>query len=168
MDLDTAANLAQIVGLATIVGGGGVALFQMRHAHRQRADQAAIEMVRSLQGPGVIDEIYPILDYPSLTAEQVNADAVLKRRALHSVFLIEILGIMVYERVLRLEVLDRMFGGFIRTVWQKLKPWVEDERRRTGVGNHAEWTEWLANQLANHPEASKPVGAHVAYRSWKP
>ena len=168
MDLDTAANIAQIVGLATIVGGGGVALFQMRHAHRQRADQAAMEMVRSLQDPGVIDEIYPLLDYASLTAEQVNADAALRRRAIHSVFLLESLGIMVYERVLRLDVLDRLFGGFIRAVWQRLKPWVEDERRRTGIVNHAEWTEWLATQLANHPEPSKPVGAHVAYRSWKP
>lgn len=168
MDLDTAANLAQLVGLAAIVGGGGVALFQMRQAQRQRADQAAIEMVRSLQGPGVIDEIYPLLDFPSLTADQVHADPVLARRAVHSVFLLEILGVMVYERVLRLEVLDRMFGGFIRTIWQKLKPWVEDERRRTGIVNHAEWTEWLADQLANHPEPSKPVGAHVAYRSWKP
>lgn len=168
MDLGTAADLAQIVGLTTLVGGGGMALAQMRHAHRQRADQAAFEMLRSLQSPGVIDEIYPLLDYPPLTAEQVHADPVLKRRALHSVFVIENLGIMVYERVLRLAVLDRTFGGFIRAVWQRLKPWVEEERRRTGIVNYAEWTEWLANQLADHPEPSKQVGAHVAYRSWKP
>lgn len=168
MDLATAANLAQIVGLATIVGGGGVALVQMRQANRQRADQAAIEMVRSFQGPDVIDEMYKFLSFPSLTADQVRADPDLERAALHSVFVIETLGVMVFERVLPLHVLDRMMGGFIRTIWQRLKPWVDDERRRTGVVNHAEWTEWLADQLAAHPEPSKQVGAQVAYRSWKP
>lgn len=168
MDLKTAANLAQLVGLVTIVGGGGAFLLQMRHANRQRADQAAIEMVRSLQGPGFIDEVYPLLDHATLTAEQVRADPALQRSALHAVLIFETLGVMVYERVLRLEVLDRMFGGFIRSIWQKLQPWVQDERRRTGIQNHAEWLEWLADQLAGHPEPSKKSGAHVAYRSWQP
>lgn len=168
MDLATWANLAEVAGLVTILGGGAVALVQMRHWQQQRADQAAIEMLRSLQGPEVIDEMYVLLGYADLTPDQVRADPRLERAALHAVFIFETLGVMVFERTLRLEVLDRMFGGFIRSIWQKLKPWVEDERQRTGVQNHAEWTQWLAEQLVANPEASKAVGAHVAYRSWKP
>lgn len=168
MDLETAANLAQIFGLATIVGGGGLALFQMFYAQRQRADQAAIETVRSLQAPELIDELYFLLGYETLGIDQIRGDPKLQRAALHAVFLFDTLGVMVYERVVPLEVLDRMFGGFIRTIWQKLQPWVEAERTRTGVVNHAEWGQWLAEQLAAHPEPSKATGAHVAYRAWKP
>lgn len=168
MDLATAANWAQIIGLATIIGGGAFALFQIRQAHRLRADQAAIEMIRSLQGPEVIDEMYEFLNHPDLTPAEIRANPQLVRAALHAIFVLETLGVMVHERVLRLDVLDRMFGGFIRNIWQKLKPWVEDERQRTGIVNHAEWVEWLSDQLAAHPEPSKHLGAYVAYRSWKP
>jgi hypothetical protein len=168
MDLATWANIAEVAGLLTLLGGGGVALVQMHNANRQRADQAAIEMVRSLQGPKVIDEMYVLLDHADLTPAQVRADPRLERAALHAVFVFETLGVMVYERTLRLHVLDRMMGGFIRAIWQKVKPWVEDERQRTGVINHGEWTQWLAEQLLAHPEPSKQTGAYVAYRSWQP
>jgi hypothetical protein len=168
MDLATWADIAEVAGLVAILGGGGLALLQMRNAHRQRADQAAIEMVRSLQGPELIDEMYVFLDHPSLTPAQVRADPRLEQAAIHAIFVFETLGIMVYERTLRLAVLDRMLGGFIRSIWQRIQPWVEDERQRTGVVNHAEWTEWLVDQLMAHPEPSKKVGAYVAYRSWKP
>jgi hypothetical protein len=168
MDLSTAANWAQIISLVTIVGGGGFALFQIRQSNRLRADQAAIEMIRSLQGPEVIDEMYQFLNHANLTAAQIRSNPALERAALHSVFVLETLGVMVHERVLRLDVLDRMFGGFIRHVWAKIRPWAQEERRRTGVINHAEWVEWLVDQLTAHPDPSKPVGAYVAYRAWKP
>jgi len=168
MDLATAADLAQVAGLVAILGGGIVALVQIRHARQQRADQAAIEMVHTLQTPELIDDMLRILRLHEPSAETIRNDAAVERAALHTIFAAELLGCMVFERVIRLEVLDRVCGGFVRGSWARLRPWVEEERARTGIVNLAEWFEWLDGQLRQHPEASKAVGAHVVYRSWRP
>jgi hypothetical protein len=75
---------------------------------------------------------------------------------------------MVFERVIRLDVLDRLLGGFVRALWSRLSPWIEDERARTGVPNLGEWFEWLVLQMQAHPEPSKSAGAARHYRDWRP
>jgi hypothetical protein len=50
-DLNTHANLADIVSGAVVVGGAAFAVIQLREYRRQRRENAAAELVRSFYNP---------------------------------------------------------------------------------------------------------------------
>lgn len=51
MDLTTLANLAEIFGALTVVGGMVFAVAQVREYRAQRRDAMAVELVRSFHSP---------------------------------------------------------------------------------------------------------------------
>jgi hypothetical protein len=61
-------------------------------------------------------------------------------------------------------------GGTVRVAWRKLGGYVEYERQRTGSQKNWEWFQWLAEQIDRHSKArtSLTLGAHEAYRDWRP
>ena len=64
-DLTTLANLAEIFGAATVITGVIIGVVQIHHYRRQRAELAAIELVRSFQNPEFIHAMRIILDLPA-------------------------------------------------------------------------------------------------------
>ncbi len=48
--------------------------------------------------------------------------------------------------------------------------YVEEERRRSGSQKTFEWFQWLAAQLERYSpgKTNLQIGAHAAYRDWKP
>jgi hypothetical protein len=53
--------------------------------------------------------------------------------AAHAVgVILEGLGYSVYARVVPLRVVGDLVGGTVRLAWRKLRPYVEEERRRSG------------------------------------
>lgn len=51
MELNTLANLAEIVGAIIVIGGLWFAVVQLLHYRQQRRDLAAIELARAFQSP---------------------------------------------------------------------------------------------------------------------
>jgi hypothetical protein len=72
--------------------------------------------------------------------------------------------------MIALNVVDELLGGTVRVAWRKLRGYVEYERERAGSQKTWEWLQWLAEQLDRHSKArtSLAVGAHKAYRDWRP
>ena len=169
-DLPTLANVAEIVGALTVVGGVGFAVVQLRQQERSRRDAAAFELVRSFQNPAFHPAFELLNDLPDgLTADAIAARGPEVRDAVVAVgFNCETLGVMVFHRVVPLDVLDQLMGQFIRVSWRKLSPYAEARRRQFGHANSFEWYQRLAEQLDAHPAAGKAAGAHVAHRGWAP
>ena len=69
-----------------------------------------------------------------------------------------------------LNVVDELLGGTVRVAWRKLRGYVEYERERAGSQKNWEWFQWLAEQIDRHSKArtSLTLGAHDAYRDWRP
>ena len=67
-------------------------------------------------------------------------------------------------------VADDLIGGMARIAWRKFRPFVHDERERTGTQKSWEWFQWLAEQLDLHgaSRTNLQTGAFIAYRDWKP
>jgi hypothetical protein len=63
-----------------------------------------------------------------------------------------------------------LLGGTVRLAWRKLRPYIEEERRRTGSRKTFEWFEWLAKQVERHlpGKTNLQLGAAEAYDSWQP
>jgi hypothetical protein len=65
MDLNTLANLAEIIGVVTIVGGLWFAVIELMNARRQRRDMATIELVRVFDNPEFDRALLLVLSLPS-------------------------------------------------------------------------------------------------------
>src|SRR5262249_56107480 len=85
-------------------------------------------------------------------------------------WILEVLGDAVFARMVPLNVVDELLGGTVRVAWRKLGGYVEYERQRAGSQKNWEWFQWLAEQIDQHSKArtSLAVGAHEAYRDWRP
>jgi hypothetical protein len=127
--------------------------------------------VQAILTPEWIKSMVVVQSIPDGTsASAIEAD----RRVLdasHAVGLIlEGLGYAVYARVVPLQVVGDLVGGTVRLAWRKLRPYVEEERRRSGSQKSFEWFQWLATQLERHSpgKTNLEIGAQEAYRDWKP
>lgn len=54
MSLETLANLAELIGAATVVGGILFAMIQLREFRQQRNQSAAVELMRAIQDRGFV------------------------------------------------------------------------------------------------------------------
>lgn len=168
MDLSTAADLVQIVGGVTIVGGILFGVIQLRHFERQRRDASAQIFVQQWTGERLrdLDLVYALPD--AAPPELVERDPE-TRRAADAIYVnFEQLGLLVHSRTFDIRTANEWAGGAVRVSWRKLRPWIEAKRARAGSERPGEWFQWLAERLAELPARDETVGAHVAHRTWKP
>jgi hypothetical protein len=104
------------------------------------------------------------------TPAQIEADPRLFQAVQSIACILESLGYAVFARMVPLNVVDELLGGTLRVAWRKLHGYVEYERGRTGSQKNWEWFQWLAEQIDRHSKArtSLTLGAHEAYRDWRP
>ena len=162
MDLATVANVATSVAVIVAVVFG---LTELRRGARDRRDRAAVEVVRSVQTQESFRAVGKILDLPDdANPELVRSDPAMFEAAMLVYFACEMMGSMVFERVVELHTLDRMVGGWVRATWVRLRRWIESERKEDRNANVGEWWQWLYEQLEADPDPGKALGTHVAYR----
>lgn len=137
----------------------------MRRARRERREQAAVEILRSVQAPELHEAVSRILRLPDdADPELIRTDPALLHDATLLHFTAEMFGALVFEGVIDLQLLDRMNGGWVRGCWRRLRRWVEAERVAEARVNAGEWWQWLYERLEADPDPSKALGAHVYYR----
>jgi hypothetical protein len=143
-------------------------ILTLRQWHRTRYLTAAAELVRTIQTEQFNRAIARLLELPEeAPAERFASDRELVAAVTTVAHVFESLGVLAYNRVLELRLVDQLVGGYVRTIWPRLKPYVESRRADFGA-MFAEWFQWLAEQLAAHPAYGKREGAHVAFRDWRP
>jgi hypothetical protein len=170
MDLNTLANLAEIIGVFTIVGGLLFAVIQLLSIQGQRRDTAAIEMARAFENPEFAHALLLVLSLPSgVSAEELRSREERYEEAAMLVSLtLESVGVMVHQRMVSLDMVWELMGGVILSTWDKLDGWVEDIRSEQEREKFDEWIQWLVAQLKRH---EKEFGMEPAYRrhlDWRP
>jgi hypothetical protein len=162
MDLATIANIATAVAVIAAVVFG---LAELRRSRQERRDQAAIEIIRSVQAQEIHRAASLILKLPDdADPELIRADPELENAATLVHFASEMFGSLVFEGVVDQHMLDRMNGGWLRDCWHRMHRWVEAERLAERRPNVGEWWQWLVERLEADPDPSKEPGAHVYYK----
>ena len=168
MDLATIANIATAL---TVLTGVIFGLIEAQRARRARQERAAFAAVQAILTPEWMKSMIVVHSIPDgSTAAAIEADARVLEAALAVGIILEGLGYSVYARIVPLKVVADLVGGTIRLAWRKLRPYVEEERRRSGSQKSFEWFQWLAEQLDRYSPVKTDLqrGAHEAYRDWKP
>ncbi len=168
MELSTIANLATALTVLTAVVFG---LIEMRRARREREERAAFAAVQAILTPEWMRSMLVVHKIPDdASAASIEGDARLLDAACAVGIILEGLGYSVYARIVPLHVVGDLLGGTVRLAWRKLRPYVEEERRRTGSQKTFEWFQWLATQVERYVpgKTNLETGAQDAYQEWRP
>ncbi len=162
MDIGTLLNL---VATGAVVLGVAFGVLELRQELRARRDQAAVDIVRTIQTQEIRRAAALILTRPDdVDPGGIRGDPALLDAALAMDSACEMWGSMVFEGVVDLHMLDRMVGGWVRGGWRRLRRWIEAERVDKRSPNVAEWWQWLYEMLEARPAPGKAVGAHEHFR----
>jgi hypothetical protein len=168
MDLSTLANVATALAVLTAVAFG---LLEARRARKERAERAAFAAVQAILTPEWMKSMIVVHSLPDGSkASQIEADPHVLAAVQAVGMILEGLGYAVYARIVPLHVVADLMGGTVRLAWRKVRPYVEEERRRSGSQKTFEWFQWLATQLERHSpgKTNLETGAYEAYQDWKP
>lgn len=166
--MPTVAEIAQTASAVAVVVAVVFGVLQIRHLRRARELSTAAELVQAMRTPeftrcvGIVGRLPDAADPNLVRTDPTTFDA-----AQHVGHVLECLGVMVCRRILPLHLVDDLLGGYVRMSYRKLRPFIESRRREMGI-NYGEWTQWLAERMAEHPSPGKDAGAHVAHREWTP
>ena len=170
MDLNTLANLAEIIGVFIVVGGLWFALVQLLSIRGQRRDMAAIEVARSFQNPEFARALLLVLSLPSgIRAQELRErDERYEEAAMLVSLTLESVGIMIHRRMVPVDMVWELMGGVILSIWDRLDGWIEDMRREQKREKFDEWIQWLVTQMIKHEKDMGPEPAFIRYQDWLP
>ena len=157
-------NVLSLLSTLALVGAVVFAGLQVRQTNQQRKEQAAIELVRSMQSAEWTGSVGPISRIPVHGTEEL--DGTQEAAATSLALRLESIGYLVYRHAVTLERVDDMFGGMTRTAWDRLGPWVHKWRRDSGNEKAYEWFQWLAERLGER--GPSPTPAYQAHPNWRP
>ena len=140
----------------------------LRQWQRARYLAAAAELVHTIQSEQFTRAIVRVVELPpGADAERGRGAREVSAAAYALGHFFESLGVLVFYRVLDLHLVDHLVGGYVRTSWIRLRPYVEARRGDVGA-TFGEWFQWLAERLDRYPAPGKSEGAHRAFTDWKP
>jgi len=155
----------------TVLTAVAFGLLETRRARHERAERAAFAAVQAILTPEWMKSMIVVHGIPDRsTASAIEADARVLAAVQAIGVILEGLGYSVYARIVPLQVVADLIGGTVRPAWRKARPYVEEERRRSGSQKTFEWFQWLATQLERYSpgKTNLEIGAHQAYQDWKP
>jgi len=169
MDLQTLANLAQVVSALAVVAAIVFGLIQVRQFQMQRRDTAATELVRSFLDAQFAQALRVIDSLPNnATAEQLRAGgAAMEEAALYFAMRFETVGLLVFRGKIPLSLVGEFIGGIAIDLWSKVHEWVALVRKEQSREHFCEWFQWLAEQLHKMGRHAQSP-AFVQYRDWSP
>ena len=169
-DLETLANLAEIFGTLTIVGGLLFAVIQIHQYRQQLRETATLELMNKFQTPEFA-QAFQVLralneDVPSSDLKAINPEAEAAAMSVCAVY--ETIGVLVFRRILPFQVVEDLTGGAVVMCWRKLRTWIEGLRVETSNERVFEWFQWLAERCSEQQNIeSKSLPAYQAHQDWR-
>jgi hypothetical protein len=169
-ELETIANIAEIFGALTVIGGVFFAAIQIRQYRQQRRDAAAIELVHSFRNPELARAFQLIRVLPDgVSAAQLRGDDSQLEEAAGTIGMtFETMGLLAFRHVAPFAVVYELTGDSVVFFWKKLSLWVEEARAEQAQESVFEWFQWLAerSQECDDPDMVQP--AYKRFRTWRP
>jgi hypothetical protein len=168
VDISTFVHIAQIVAPTVVACGVIIGIFQLRALQRTQRAIAAVEVVHSFRNAEFNRALRILWGTPTgLSAAEFRARGPeLEDAAILVGTTLEAVGVLVYRRVVPIEIVDQLMGDAIVAFWPKLSPWILELRRDQQRESVYEWFQWLVERLQERQRRTAE-GAHVRYRSWK-
>jgi hypothetical protein len=169
-DLGTIANIAEILGALTVVGGGVFAVVQIREFRAQRREAVAVELIRSFHDPELARAVNLIRELPDgVSAQELRSRGPeYERAAVMISTTYEAIALLVFRDIASFWMVRDLTGGLAIVMWRKLAPWMDSVRAEQAQPSWAEWFQWLAEQLARESDQKERSPAYQKFADWRP
>jgi hypothetical protein len=159
-----------LVSTSAILAAGIFAGVQLRQLYKQRGRDSALQLFRSFQTPEVTDAINIVFDLPEgLSKNEIETR--LGKENIRSVMMlfgtIESLGILIFHREIKIEIVDDFFSGIIILSWKKFERYIREMREIGKRETYYEWVQWLAEQFQKRESRMPAIPSYIAHKDWK-
>lgn len=150
MDAVTAATVLGNLAIAfSVVVALAFGIVQTRSAARDRKERLALDTIRSFQTRGFAEHVHFLrAQQPPTTMAELYAlpdqDQV---TFIHFAQEVEMLGLLVADGAIDIELVERTLGDFVVRAWQKYRSVIEDMRKQLGDPYLAEYFQFLASKV---------------------
>jgi hypothetical protein len=169
-NIETLANLAEIFGAMTVIGGVVFALVQLREFRRQRRDVVTLDMMGAFQEPAFARAVRLIRQLPDAvsSSDLRNRGDEFEEAAILITTTFETIGLMVHERTASYRIARELTGGLAVVMWRKLARWMSETRIEQSQPNWAEWFQWLAERFEDSAREAPQKPAYQRAVDWLP
>jgi len=146
---DTITMIANIALALSFIVGLIFGIAQVKTAARDRRERLTIQTLRDFQSREFVDLMQFVLtaDMP-VNREDLRALSVKEQTDLMQFAQqMESLGILVAERLINIDLVDRTLGSFVTTSWEKYKTLFLNIRESTPDPFLGEYFQWLAERI---------------------
>ena len=161
------ANLALTLSLIVGVIFG---IAQVRAAARDRKERLTLESLRHFQTREFSELMYFIIYQSFPTSEKELRKRPAKEQVfyLHFAQEMESLGILVAERLIDIDLVDKTLGSFVMTAWSKYKTMFDDIRQKQSDPFLGEYFQWLSERIEERmrEQPRKPF-YHTSSKRWR-
>lgn len=166
LDLTTFLNILNTVA---ILAAGIFAAVQLLQIKKQRSREAALQMLNSVQTAEFIDALNSIYTLPEdLSKKEIEDQLGDKLSNVLVMFVkLESLGLLVFKREIKLDLVADFMRGPILLFWTKMKNYFVETRKLNNDENFGEWVQWLAERIENELTTKNKKPAHLIYKNWK-
>lgn len=140
---------------------------QVRAMARDRWERLTLETLREFQTHEFVELMHFIIygDMPSSRDAMQVLPANEQKSIIQFAQVMESLGILVAERLINIDLVDKTLGSFVSTAWQKYKSLFLDIREKQPDPFLGEYFQWLAEQIDERMRMNPRKPFHETHKS---
>ena len=149
MNTDIIAAIANVSLALSLIVAVIFGISQSKSAARDRKERLTLETLRAFHTREFAEFIIDITRHKFPTSQKELFALPEEQQAKFIQFAqeMESIGLLVAEKYINLELVDKTLGSFVATAWQKYKPVFEDIRVKSPDPFLGEYFQWLAESI---------------------
>lgn len=149
MTVETIALIANISLALSFIIALIFGIAQVKTAARDRRERLTLDALRNFQTQEFAELILHVTSGKIPTSRKEMEALPAKERIMFVQFAqqMESLGLLVAERLINLDLVDKTIGSLVSTAWDKYKPVMLELREKTPDPFLAEYFQWLAERI---------------------
>jgi len=148
-------SISSIVAAAGVMVGVAFTALQLRDLVKTRQTDLVIRLYSTFGGKEYLEAYRRVM---SLNIEEY--DEYLKKYGASDIIqvstLFEGIGVLLYRRLIDIELVDQLFSEPVGMAWEKMHPMIERSRKRFNRPRINEWFEYLAKELQRKDAKTTP------------
>jgi hypothetical protein len=165
IDLQTMANIAELLGAISIIFALSFSAFQIREFKMRRRDTVAAGLMQSFYNADLARAVSLLRLLPDgISAEELRAKGPqYEESAILVTTTFETMGLLVHRGIAPFSLVEELAGGMAVVMYRKIRVWLDAVREEQDQPSWAEWYHWLAEQLIAVKDHREP--AHLRLKS---
>ena len=149
MSTDLIGLLANIALTLSFIVAVIFGIAQMKTARKDRRERLTLEALRNFQSREFAGMLLmtSTAKFPANAEEWISWPVDDREKFIQLLQLMESLGILLADKLINYDLVDKTLGSYVATSWERFKPFVLDMREKLADPYMSEYFQWMAEQI---------------------